>query len=390
MADSTHAPDTLFFVMEEDWRMYPEESMVEAEQVVARMLQTLPRRQPGESSESQTSLNEGGGTRNPDVNLDKVLINPHTHGGEPLAPPKGKGKGKKQKSDEPFASLDRSTFEGALGAEVPRTQKRVAGEVAQEIKDLVKMCTLAHRYKVGNLVWLSWEGANQQGHRAQPQHGCTLLGVTMTGARGLLEAITANAIQKGHWDLMLLEWLRKRGAMGELTGAEWLGSSFVWPAVGSYAEHQSGCDLGLGRRESSWKSTWVQPGTRAVGELRNRWLCGFTTSRKGNAQWLQEIFLPEKGGEDLRWFSLGTGPPPNRDPEEGDDDDGHDDRSRTRRHSVRFMQETWPSDWRTKESKRGRRNYRSKMASWVRRIFTTVLEEARTKKKRCMYMYMCM
>ena len=93
-----------------------------AERVVAGM-QTLPRRQPEGTVEFQTSLNEGGVTADPYVDLDKVVLNPLTHGGEPPAPPKGKGKGKQKKSDEPFASLDRSTFEGALGSELPRTKK---------------------------------------------------------------------------------------------------------------------------------------------------------------------------------------------------------------------------------------------------------------------------
>ena len=387
MADATHAPDTLFFVMEEDWRLYPQEGMVNAERVVAGM-QTLPRRQPEETVEFQTSLNEGGLTADPYVDLDKVVLNPPTRGGEPPAPPKGKGKGKKKKSGEPFASLDRSTFEGVLGCELPRTQRQQTGEVAEEVKDLVKMCTLANRKGGGNFVWLTWEGSKTRGYRAQPQHGLTLVGMTVKGAERLLAAITANAIEKGHFDVKLLEFLRGREVMDNQTGADWVGASFVWPAVGSYAEHVSGCEPSIGRRQSSWDMTWVQPGTRATGELKNRWLCGFTTEKKGNPNWIREIFLPEKGGEDLRWFTLGRGPPSEADPEEGNDDDEHAERSRSRGKSVRFQEETWPSDWQHKETKRGRRAYRAKMASWVRRIFTTVLNEA-GKSKKCMYMYIC-
>ena len=51
------------------------------------------------------------------------------------------------------------------------------------------------------------------------------------------------------------------------------------------------------------------------------------------------------------------------------------------------MEETWPSDWDGKESKRGRRNYRSKMASWVHHTSTTVLEEAGTKNKVYVHVY---
>ena len=382
MVDATHAPDTLFLVMEEDWRLYPQEGLVNAEKVVAVMQQTLPRRQQGESSIFQESLNEGGATGQPYMDVDKVLLNPHTHGGEPFALPNREGEGGRP-SDEPFATLSRSTFEGALGAELLRTRKKTKGEVSEEVKDLVKICTMAHRQWKGNLVWLSWEGSSSKGCRCQPQHGATLIGVSVEGAKRLQAAVVSEQIKKGHFDLTLLQWLRDPEAMGGVQGADWLGASFVWPGVGSYVEHQSGCDPGIGVRESSWKKSWVQPGTRASGgDDQNRWLCGFTNSKKGNPVWIREIFLPEKSNEDLRWFTLG------RDPEEesaaaggGAESDGEQRRSRGKKQ--RFGWETWPSDWQHKESKRGKRNYRSKMAGYARRHFTTVFEEARTHNIRC-------
>ena len=82
--------------------------------------------------------------------------------------------------------------------------------MADEIKDLVKMCTLANRKGGGKFVWLSWDGGNKRGFRSQPQHALTLIGMTVKGAQRLLAAITANALPKGHFDVKLLEFLRGR------------------------------------------------------------------------------------------------------------------------------------------------------------------------------------
>ena len=46
----------------------------------------------------------------------------------------------------------------------------------------------------------------------------------------------------------------------------------------------------------------------------------FHDGKKGDPNWLQEIFLLEKSGEDLRRYTLGCGPP-EPDPEEEADDD---------------------------------------------------------------------
>jgi len=387
MSDATHAPDTLFLVMEEDWRLYPQEARVDAKAVVEHMSRTLPRRQ-GSSSSVQTWLNEGGATGNPYVDLDTTLINPHTRGGEPIPLP-DRGGEERPRTDEPFASVSRSTFEGALGAEVPRVRKPKGGgkgkEVCEEVKDLMKMCTIAHRQGVGHLVWLSWEASNKRGYKCQIGHGSTLVAVSVEGAKRLKAAFAAGSIEKGHFDLVLLQWLRDRGA----AAAHLLGASYVYPAVGSYVEHQSGCDPGIGRRESSWTKTWVQPGTRATGpDDRNRWLCGFTGERKGNPKWIQEIVLPETEGTDLRWFSLGNVVTLDSQEQAGEEEADPEARSRSRgNRRVQFdASETWPQDWQQQETKRGHRNYRLKMVFHALRNFTTRYDEVAPQKNSNIYM----
>ena len=50
-------------------------------------------------------------------------------------------------------------------------------QVSQELEDLVRICTYAHRAHAGGLVWLSWcGGAAGKACKLKPSHGSTLKG----------------------------------------------------------------------------------------------------------------------------------------------------------------------------------------------------------------------
>ena len=56
MCDTRHAPDTLFFVSEEDWRLYPEDEEVDADTVAWEVFE----RHGGQASSSFAErVNEG-------------------------------------------------------------------------------------------------------------------------------------------------------------------------------------------------------------------------------------------------------------------------------------------------------------------------------------------
>ena len=57
--------------------------------------------------------------------------------------------------------------------------------VTQELQDLVRIATVAHRKGKGELVWYSWVGAPKK--KTVPSHGSTLVGVSKDGAIKLLE-----------------------------------------------------------------------------------------------------------------------------------------------------------------------------------------------------------
>ena len=85
---------------------------------------------------------------------------------------------------------------------------------------------------------------------------------------------------------------------------------FLYPACGSYLAHQSGCQVGLGVRESSWGSTWIGEGFRCA-ERGRRYLGAWR--KKEGAQWLTEPLnldddrlvwrteRPPTAWDDVRW-----------------------------------------------------------------------------------------
>ena len=87
----------------------------------------------------------------------------------------------------------------------------------------------------------------------------------------------------------------------------WCQASFVYPSIGHYCEHISGCEEGLGWRSSEWDRPWCQGGTRLdpnIPGMQHRSLHKF--SAKGYPPVLGTIVLPEPAyeDEDLRWFTL--------------------------------------------------------------------------------------
>ena len=93
-----------------------------------------------------------------------------------------------------------------------RRRKPSAAEmqnISQELEDLVKISTYAHKHMSGGLVWLSWCGlsAKSKGRKTVPTHGSTLLAVTSWFARQLLQHF--NDLEFCHFDIALRNVLQK-------------------------------------------------------------------------------------------------------------------------------------------------------------------------------------
>ena len=253
MCDPRHADDTLFFVCEEDWRLYEHDQPSQAEllwdQAEAGPLSQSPGfGQSSSSSAARTqeppetiyreSLKADWQRRNAaeaqDMRRDAVSPSP----GNP--PPK--------KWHTKTSKPTKEDFENP----------------SQHLKDLVRLCTAAHRVQRGHFVWLTWNGNPSKKPKIKPEYGSNLIAVSWLGANWLKD--NWHQVWLGHVDLSL-KWVLE-------SMSEDLQASFVYPAVGHYVSHGSG--ILLAERKAEWHEWWVQQGTRkppepAPGKHRSIW-----------------------------------------------------------------------------------------------------------------------
>ena len=136
-------------------------------------------------------------------------------------------------------------------------------EPVDELACLVRLHTQAQRLGRGDLVWYSWNAAKSK-RQSHPSHGSQMIGLTKTGAAAL--AAFFQRSMPCHFDIGLLHALLDQ----ELA----LGACYVYPAIGHYTEHESGCDPALGIRPAHWGETWIMEGVRPP-KGKDRYLMGF-------------------------------------------------------------------------------------------------------------------
>lgn len=82
-----------------------------------------------------------------------------------------------------------------------------------------------------------------------------------------------------------------------------LEASYVWPSIGHYTGHFSGCLEGLGHRPSTWHNPYVQEAVRLIGQRQQH----RSPRAFASGTLYSEVQLPPQPPEYLRWFtSLGT------------------------------------------------------------------------------------
>lgn len=199
----------------------------------------------------------------------------------------------------------RDTLLGAFSDGLRRTKRQRDGFLgwsrhpppcypSQELRDLVRLATAAHRCGRGNIIWLGYEARNSAGLRTMPSYGSSLIAVTAAGARAFGRHL--ETVPPDHLDIILRAWLTTGDTQVSV------GASFVYPSAGSYESHASGCDPGIGVRTTKWSAAWIGQGFRS-GDAK-RYLAGWRP--KGGAEWLTEPLNLDDPG--LAWR---TEQPPN-------------------------------------------------------------------------------
>ena len=193
MTDPRHAPDTLFFVAEEDWRLFPEDEGIDAEVVAKQVFEDAG----GASSTSAFAETVNQGSTQVKVSLTRAY---DITTGEPFAPERNTGRA--QGSDSAGVEPAQPGREKSAGSfyrrpAKPSVKKEEDTKPGRHLEYLVKMVTLAHCTDVGDFVWLTWCGRSQRGGRAKPSNGTMLVAVSVAGAQALAAAGEEGKIPEG-------------------------------------------------------------------------------------------------------------------------------------------------------------------------------------------------
>ena len=243
MTDPRHPPDTLFIVLEEDFRIYREGG------VAATAEESRQRGFPTEEEDEVIPREDQIYLEYADRLHRMPLVKQTPLSGEPVASDGGSeevGHGFYVRTAKP-KPID---FEG----------------MTEELPDIVKMCTKAHRLGRGGLVWFGWNGGlgrSKKGHgggqrQAHPYFGSQGIAGSVAGANGL-KRVWDGSIARGHFDVSLLKAL-----MSDDIARAAVPACFVWPAVGHFRTHHSSILSDV--RQANWDLPCVQEGTRPFRE----------------------------------------------------------------------------------------------------------------------------
>ena len=263
VADGRWSEDTMFFVFESDWRLYPPGK--EPADVKKRLSERFTRSDLELVGSTKKEIKEFELGRH-----DKVMC--------------------------------KEIFETCFLRSKGHANRSGHG-VLDCWMDIMMMLTLAARNGCGDLVWWSWV-PDKQKQRTQPSHGAMFISIVPCAARKILSAMEMKtfAAKPNHWDVVLLQWLRKNQVAVKY--------SHFLPSMGSYVTHRSGCspkyDTPEGR-PSEFHENYNAFGTRPGEDDRGRakWFCRLVA--KGCAEHKLQVVLPECGRDFINpilWYTF--------------------------------------------------------------------------------------
>lgn len=233
-ADQRHAPDTVFLILEEDFRLFPDDAaQQQADRRSEREWKTLPKSRAMSAGMLRQRNALHAGTARCRATRSVPQPKAGDNGG--------------------FLQYRRPPKPSASDFERPSVH----------LRNLLALVNAADIHNRGNLVWLSYCPANdkyRQAPRTGSQYisgGSTLISLTARGARWLRQEF--HTLARFHFDWSLLQALVTYDWQAERN----LGASMVVPCIGSFCAHVSGCSVDTEYyRTGLWHNPYVQAGTQ--------------------------------------------------------------------------------------------------------------------------------
>jgi len=289
--DARMPEDVLFLLFEEDFRFWPHgEDPDSADDYKARLGEVLQKRK---RSRSRNKMNKKPLQEDP---APQTGAPSSSSSGAYRPGAKGKEKGKNIITEYHYTPLRGST-------DVEDLNDGLSSNVA----DLLRMATKCHRENMGDLIWFGWCSHSNGTAPSWLSKGSTGLMLTKKGAACVSTAMEEGKVPRGHIDLELLKWLRLPGE------AKTAKACYIYPSVGSFFQHPSGCDpknFGeeQGGRPSGWNIKCASKGTRTIHDekgQRSKWVIQWNAEegRPRERQWLPFPPDSELHTAEFRWKS---------------------------------------------------------------------------------------
>ena len=234
--------DTLFWIMEEDFRFWP------------------PQKDPDRADDYEE-----------EYTILRAARSSHESSGSSLPPSLGASTSYSGSRLPPWNETSKSKAQERLSTQyhvaLPKGDSREEDEnqgFSQDVVDLMRIATMCHREGWGNLIWVTWVPKKKR--RSFIGHGSGCILMTKAGMECVKGAMERKVLRRGHIDLELQSWLYTNDE-AQLAHACWL-----YPPIGSYTEHESGCDpknFGEGKTRPSGFFSGEKPchGCRVEGDL---------------------------------------------------------------------------------------------------------------------------
>ena len=205
MLDERHVSDTLFLVLEEDFRLRrPKE-----EPIALHPQGTAP---TGGVAGGPQGAAGSSCVLTPAEEKEKKVLNLQAGWEERVGVPGD------------YKIISEGTPSAELAAFHTRPTKAITKEheenMSEDLLHLVRLCTAAHRKNLGDIVWFSWNHDEKMPKGSpSPLYGSTGIAVTIPGAKWIQEEMPKMKVW--HWDMVLKQQLEEGQAK----------ASYIFPAV---------------------------------------------------------------------------------------------------------------------------------------------------------------
>ena len=196
--DTRLPEDTLFWIIEEDFRFWP----------------------PGQDPDNADNYDE---------EMWYLFHNVDAQGGaESSLPPSQDTTSKEGKKEE------RATTEYHTALPKGHSDESDDQNFSQDVIDIMRIATMCHRVGMGEIIWVSWVPKKDKPSRLG--HGSTCLLLTKMGMAAVSDAKDRGVLTRGDIDVVLNHWLLKHEEASKAKAC------YLYPPIGSYTEHASECE----------------------------------------------------------------------------------------------------------------------------------------------------